>query len=87
MEITSLGQFFQELLTNGLSNLADALVSVLPLSPFQEYIAYFQSLPYIGWINWFLPVRGYFIVWGSWLSAVGLYYLYSAILRWLKAIE
>ena len=69
------------------NNFGDMLKSALPLSPFQPYISYFSSLPYIGWINWFLPVKGYLIVRGSWIGAIGTYYLYMAILRYVKAIE
>lgn len=85
--ISSLVQFFQDLITNGPSNLVSMLMSVLPLSPFQPYISAFENLPYIGWINWFVPVQGYLIVWGAWLSAVSLHFFYSAILRWLNMIQ
>lgn len=87
MELSSFIQFFQELIQNGISGVADLLTSVLPVSPFQSYIAYFRSWPYVGWLNWFVPVKGYLIVWASWLTAVGLYYLYAAVLRWIKAVE
>lgn len=63
------------------------LASVLPLSPFQGYISYFNAWPYMGWLNWFVPVKGYLVVWGVWLNSVGVYYLYQAVLRWLKAVE
>lgn len=87
MDLSAFVQFFQELATNGLTGLVNLLTSVLPLSPFQSYILYFNAWPYIGWVNWFVPVKGYLVIWGSWLSAVGLYYIYSAILRWVKAIQ
>ena len=88
MEILSdLVSFFRELFTAGPSGFISVLTSILPLSPFQPYISYFSSLPYIGWINWFVPVQGYLIVWGAWIGAVGLYYIYSAILRWIRVIE
>lgn len=46
------------------------IINSLPLSPFREYISYFNAWPYIGWLNWFLPVRGYLVVWGVWLGSV-----------------
>lgn len=85
--MSSLVKFFQDLVTNGPTNALDLLLSVLPLSPFQRYISYFDAWPYMGWVNWFVPVKGYLIVWGSWITAVGTYYLYTAILRWARAIE
>ena len=68
------------------NSLKDTIVSVLPLSPFQEFISQFRSLPYLGWLNWFFPVGDCLTVMAVWLGAVGLFYLYSIVMRWLKMI-
>ena len=65
---------------------SEALLQVLPLSPFQQYIDQFRSLPYLGWLNWFFPVGSCLTVMTAWLVAVGLFYLYSILMRWLKII-
>lgn len=65
---------------------SESLMAVLPRSPFQEYIAAFADMPFLGWLNWFVPVRAILVVCGSWLGAVGLFYLYSIVMRWLKVI-
>lgn len=65
---------------------SEALMQVLPLSPFQQYIDQFRSLPYLGWLNWFFPVGACLTVMAAWLVAVGLFYLYSILMRWLKII-
>ena len=65
---------------------AAALCSVLPLSPFQPFLATFRSLPYLGWLNWFFPVGECLTVMLAWLGAVALFYLYSILMRWLKII-
>ena len=65
---------------------AQKLLEVLPLSPFQQYIDQFRSLPYLGWLNWFFPVGSCLTVMAAWLVAVGLFYLYSILMRWLKII-
>ena len=65
---------------------SEALMQVLPLSPFQHYIDQFRSLPYLGWLNWFFPVGACLAVMAAWLVAVGLFYLYSILMRWLKII-
>ena len=65
---------------------SEALMQVLPLSPFQQYIDQFRSLPYLGWLNWFFPVGSCLTVMAAWLVAVGLFYLYSILMRWLKII-
>lgn len=65
---------------------AQKLLEVLPLSPFQQFIDQFRSLPYLGWLNWFFPVGTCLTVMAAWLVAVGLFYLYSILMRWLKII-
>lgn len=65
---------------------AEALLSVLPLSPFKQFIDQFRSLPFLGYLNWFFPVGDCLAVMGAWLTAVGLFYLYSIVMRWLKVI-
>ena len=65
---------------------SEALMQVLPISPFQQYIDQFRSLPYLGWLNWFFPVGACLTVMAAWLVAVGLFYLYSILMRWIKII-
>lgn len=62
------------------------ILDLLPLSPFQQFITQFKGLPYLGWLNWFFPVGDCLIVMAAWLGAVGLFYLYSIAMRWLKMI-
>ena len=68
------------------SAFAESLQKVLPLSPFQQFIQNFRSLPYLGWLNWFFPVRSCLIVMAAWLTCVGLFYGYSIVMRWIKVI-
>lgn len=63
------------------------LKTVLPLSPFQQFIERFSGLPYLGWLNWFVPVREILTVMKAYLVAVGLFYLYSVVMRWIKVID
>lgn len=74
--------WFQELMTA----FASALAGVLPTSPFQQYIELFAGLPYLGFLNWFIPVRALVNIGVAWLSAIALFYLYSIAMRWLKVI-
>lgn len=62
------------------------ILDLLPKSPFQEFLDNFGSLPYLGWLNWFFPVGDCLVVMAVWLGAVGLFYLYSIVMRWLKMI-
>lgn len=62
------------------------IMEVLPTSPFQDFIDNFSNLPYLGYLNWFFPVRGVLAVMGAWLGAIALFLIYSIIMRWVKMI-
>lgn len=69
--------------------LEDALawiVGLLPSSPFKalDNSVIAEYLPYI---NWFFPFDFVLATLQLWLVAVAGYYIYSAILRWLKTIK
>lgn len=62
------------------------LSSVLPLSPLQQFIDQFRDIPYLGWLNWVVPVQGILTVLAAWLVSLAAFYLYSVLLRWLKVL-
>lgn len=68
------------------------LLTVLPQSPLAGFWVDLAigNHPIIatglGWLNWFIPVRQILQITAAWLLAVGLYYIYSIIMRWLKVI-
>ena len=62
------------------------LMSVLPLSPFRGWIDYLSAVPYLGYINWFIPMDKILGITVAWTSSILGYYIFSAILRWLKII-
>lgn len=75
--------FMKELLDKFL----ELLLSLFPLSPFTSVIEELSSLPYLGYINWFLPI-GDFIKMGTlWLAAIAAYYAWSVIARWVKILS
>lgn len=65
----------------------DGLLAVLPRSPFSEFIGYFENLPYLGWLNWIVPIKEILLVFSAYLAAVAVYYLWSIVLRWIQAID
>jgi hypothetical protein len=44
-------------------------------------------MPYMGWINWLVPVDQIVAILTAWGSAILIYYIYVTILRWIKAIQ
>lgn len=59
----------------------------LSLSPFKEYRSLFSEFPYLEYINYFIPVDTIIAITSAWVTAIGVYYLYSIALRWIKAIS
>lgn len=70
-----------------LDKFLSGLLSILPLSPFTEAINSIASLPFLGYLNWFLPVGTFLKIGALWLTAIGVYYAYSVIARWIKLIS
>lgn len=63
------------------------VLSVLPSSPFAKILDALEAVPFLGYLNYFVPVATFVAIGELWLTAVGLFYLYSIILRWIRAIE
>ena len=63
------------------------LTNILPRSPFADFIAQAQEMPYLGWLNWVLPVADMLRVFGAWLGCVAIFYMVQIVLRWLKVIQ
>ena len=64
----------------------DQISKYLPLSPFTQFIDQFANLPSLGYLNWFFPVNECITVMEAYV-AVGVYYLYQMIMRWIKVIQ
>ena len=57
----------------------------LPDSPFTSFIDSLDNLEYLGWFNWFIPVGEIMAVATAWGFAIGVFYMWQIILRWIKA--
>lgn len=65
----------------------DFVLKLLPFSPFEGVIGQLESLPYLEYLNWFIPVGKIITIGMLWLSAITVYYMLSILLRWIKAID
>lgn len=65
---------------------ASLILSLLPTSPFQPLIESFGELPFLGWLNWLIPIGDIVKIGLAWLVAIGTFYLYSIVMRWIKLI-
>lgn len=74
-------------LLNGLKAVLIAVLELLPDSPFRGFIDSIAGIPYIGYLNYFIPVSDFLSLLAAWGAAVGLFYMVSVILRFVKAID
>lgn len=65
----------------------NTVFSLLPDSPFLSIQLESIDSGLIKALNWIIPVQTIITIFGASLIAVGGYYLYQIILRWIKAIE
>lgn len=67
-------------------NLLNRVLQVFPKSPFTGIVFTFQNSEFLGYLNWFFPVSEVLIVMQAWLIAIGVFYLWSVVARWVKLI-
>lgn len=76
---------------NGFTDIANSILNailfLLPDSPFADIEIPAEVKKILGYVNYFVPIRAMLIIAGSWISAIGVYYLYQIILRRIKAIR
>lgn len=75
--------WFMELL----NKFASTILSVLPKSPVKQILNSVGKPKWLEYLNWFIPVSAILDMLVIFLSAITIYYLYSIILRWVKAID
>ena len=66
---------------------AQALLFLLPTSPFRKAINLVGNIPYMNYISWFIPIEEIIMILMWWGSAITVYYAYMIIFRWIKAID
>lgn len=68
-------------------SLSGKIVELLPTSPTLDSDVLDALSKYAGVVNYFIPVGAFLTYFSALLSAVGVYYVVSVILRWLKVIR
>lgn len=69
-----------------LDKFLDVLLNLFPVSPFMPYISSLQDLPYLSYLNWFIPIGTFLKIGMAWLGAITAYYLYMVVARWVKLL-
>ena len=64
----------------------NTLMNFLPRDPFMPSIQKLEAIPWMGVLNWFIPVGELLTIFGVWVGAVATFYTFSALYRLLKVI-
>ncbi|WP_277409711.1 hypothetical protein [Lacrimispora xylanisolvens] len=54
---------------------------------FNHFLSQIDKIPFLGYLNYFVPVAQIIAITQLWITAVGLFYLVQLALRWVKMIE
>lgn len=65
----------------------NSIFSILPSSPFTSFLDNFESIPYLGWLNWFIPVGACVKVATVWGTAILGYYAVQFIIKQIGNIS
>jgi hypothetical protein len=69
-----------------LKSILGAVLFFLPDDPFMPFIEVMAGHELLGFLNWFIPIGTMVSIGGAWLIAIGVFYVYQAILRWVKVV-
>ena len=78
---------FWNSITGIIDDIVNAIIVLLPDSPFKNIEIPEELLDVLGYVNYFVPVGAMLGIGTTWLVAIGTYYLYQTILRWAKTIK
>lgn len=85
-----LGEFFSNVkdwLAGFLNEVQKVVLEALPDSPFKDFVLPLGVQNILSYINWIVPFYMIGNTLLAWTVAIGVYYAYQIILRWLKSIQ
>ena len=72
--------------SGALESAAKWVINLLPMSPFQS-ISNSPIASYLPNLGWLLPINEILAILSLWVVAIGVFYMYQAILRLTRMIE
>lgn len=63
------------------------LIMLLPTSPFQNISLNPIFIDFLGYMNYYIPMKSLLNIMLGWLSCILIYYTYQLILRQIKAVS
>ena len=64
-----------------MDRLFSILISLLPGDPFLGFLDSFAGIPYLGYLNWFIPVGRCLQVGPAWLAAIVGFYAVQFLIK------
>ena len=64
-----------------MDRLFSMLISLLPGDPFRGFLDSFAGIPYLGYLNWFIPVGRCLQVVAAWLVAIVGFYAVQFLIK------
>ena len=78
---------FLNWLIGGAADCISWVVGLLPQSPTADWVHNKPELVTLGYITWFIPFPTMILHFAAILTAIGAYYIYRVIARWLKVVR
>lgn len=67
--------------------LLSVVLTLLPSSPFQGFVYLTNNLPFLSYLNWFLPISEIIVIIEGWLVVVASYYTILFILNYVGILK
>lgn len=63
------------------------VISLIPGSPFSGMTSLVQQIPYLSYLNWFVPIPEIIVIMESWLAVVSVYYTILFALNYVGILK
>ena len=67
--------------------LLNIVLALLPMSPFAGMSYLLDNIPFLDFLNWFLPISEMSVIFESWLVVVAVYYSILYLLNYTGVIK
>lgn len=70
-----------------MKKLFSIMIGLLPSDPFRPFLSQFSSIPYLGILNWFIPVGTCVKIGTAWLAAITGFYAIQFLIKQIGHIS
>ena len=69
------------------NELFQIVIMLLPTSPFKNITINPIIIDFLGYLNYYMPIKSLLIIMAEWLGCIVIYYTYQLVLRQIKAVS